>query len=81
MYEGDPFEGGDPKYEQPLYVTIQNIQFLIFSSLLTIGAFDSWMNRYYHMFPWKCLSPCHCNVFRCSDEAIMEYRVTHLLRK
>ena len=20
MFEGDPFDGGDPKYEQPLYV-------------------------------------------------------------
>ena len=22
MFEGDPFDGGDPKYEQPLYIVV-----------------------------------------------------------
>ena len=22
MFEGDPFDGGDPKYEQPLYLDL-----------------------------------------------------------
>ena len=24
MYEGDPFDGGDPKYEQPLQLIVIN---------------------------------------------------------